>query len=158
MIPGFGSACEQWQSRCRTEGVIEDVYDGNILKEFQICGDRPFLSDPFAFGLTMTGSNDTNTLVGAIMNLPHNLRYKREIILLVGIIPGPHEPSRVINLYLDPLVQEMLHFWDGIHLDVHGYHKIFVRCALLCLACDQPAGRKAAGFLVTVLTLPVPDA
>jgi len=53
LIPGFGLACEQWRSRCRTEGVMEDVYDGNIWKEFQIYGEGPFLSDPFAFGLTM---------------------------------------------------------------------------------------------------------
>ena len=81
------------------------------------------------------------------MNFPRSLRYKRENILLVGIIPGPHEPSHDINSYLDPLVKEVLYFWDGIHLDVHGCHKALVRFALLCLACDLPAGRKVGGFL-----------
>lgn len=66
-----------------------------------------------------------------IMNLPRSLRYKRENILLVGIIPGPHEPS--INSYLDPLVKELLYFWDGIHLDVHGCRKALVHYALFML-------------------------
>ena len=29
----------------------------------------------------------------ALLNLPRNIRYKRENIILVGIIPGPSEPS-----------------------------------------------------------------
>ena len=44
-------------------------------------------------------------------------------------------------------MKELLLFWDGIHLDVHGCHKALVQCALLCLACDLPVGRKAGGFL-----------
>ena len=156
LIPGLALACEQWRSRCTTEGVMEDVYDGNIWKEFQVYGDRPFLSNPFAFGLMMNIdwfipykhlTYSVGVVYLTIMNLPRNLRYKRENILLVGIIPGPHEPSHDINSYLDPLVKELLLFWDGIHLDVHGCHKALVQCALLCLACDLPVGRKAGGFL-----------
>ena len=45
-----------------------------------------------------------------IMNLPCSLRYKRENVLLVGIIPGPHEPSHDINSYLDPLVKNCFTF------------------------------------------------
>ena len=81
------------------EGVMEDVYDGNIWKEFQVYGDRPFLSNPFAFGLMMNIdwfqpykhlTYSVGVIYLTIMNLPCNLRYKRENILLLGIIPGPH--------------------------------------------------------------------
>ena len=45
-----------------------------------------------------------------ILNLPCSERYTRENMLLVGIIPGPHEPHLNINLYLAPLVLELQQF------------------------------------------------
>ena len=38
-------------------------------------------------------------------------------------------------------------FWKGIELNVVGLGIMKVRCALLCVACDLPAGRKVCGFL-----------
>ena len=82
-----------------------------------------------------------------IMNLPRNLRNKTENVLLVGILPGPSEPTN-INGFLTPLVNELNEFWKGILLKVHGSTtKKTVRCALLCASCDLPAGRKLCGFL-----------
>ena len=49
----------------------------------------------------MTGSSIdiSGHAVGAIylciLNLPQSERYKRENMLLVGIIPGPHEPFKI---------------------------------------------------------------
>lgn len=54
LIPGLALACERGEVGAQLhEGVMEDVHDGNIWKEFQVYGDRPFLSNPFAFGLMM---------------------------------------------------------------------------------------------------------
>ena len=67
-----------------------------------------------------------------IMNLPWSARYKPENVILVGILPGPSEPSD-INSFLDPLVNELNTFWQGKELHVHGEtSKKVVRCALLC--------------------------
>ena len=44
----------------------------------------------------------------AILNLPRELRYKPENVILCGIIPGPHEPELTINSYLEPLVDELI--------------------------------------------------
>lgn len=85
-----------------------------------------------------------------ILNLPRTLRYKNENLIIVGIIPGPSEPHHDMNSYLHPLVNELLSFWEGINLQVNtasGVIEEKVRCALLCVACDLPAGRKACGFL-----------
>ena len=80
--------------------------------------------------------------------LERHLRYKRENIIIVGILPGPHEPSRNINSFLEPLVTELLEFWSGKELCVYGTGtKQKVRCALLCVSCDLPAGRKVCGFV-----------
>ena len=37
-------------------------------------------------------------------------------MLLVGIIPGPHEPSLNINSYLTPFVLELKEFYEGVLL------------------------------------------
>lgn len=75
----------------------------------------------------------------------HSMMY-----MMVGVIPGPHEPSHDINTYLTPLVEELLSFWTGIPIDVNlssGLEKKTLRCALLCVSCNLPASRKACGFL-----------
>ena len=83
-----------------------------------------------------------------VMNLPYYLRFKREFVILVGLIPGPREPKRDINSYLRPLVGELLDFWDGVFMQIISEDKEQkVRCALICVASDMPASRKACGFL-----------
>ena len=42
-----------------------------------------------------------------VLNLPCNLRHRKENIILVGIIPGPYEPSLCINSFLEPLVIDL---------------------------------------------------
>ena len=47
-------------------------------------------------------------------------------------------------------MSELKEFWQGIALKVStalGVKEQIVRCALLCVACDLPAGRKVCGFL-----------
>jgi len=83
-----------------------------------------------------------------ILNLPYYCRFKRENVILLGIIPGPSEPSRDINQYLEPFVSELKQFFTGIQMKIHGVSEPkVVRCLLLGVACDMPAGRKACGFL-----------
>ena len=84
----------------------------------------------------------------AIMNLPYDQRFKRENVILLGIIPGPSEPPRDINQYLRPLVKELQELNTGVMMTVHGRQELqMVRCALIGVPCDMPAGRKACGFL-----------
>jgi len=85
-----------------------------------------------------------------ILNLPRFLRYKRENIILVGLIPGPHEPKNDINSFLKPLVDELQDFWAGISLTVYNQDEMtveIVKSAILCVTCHIPAGRKVCGFL-----------
>lgn len=99
-----------------------------------------------AFGLMMNVdwfqpfSHNTYS-VGAIymtvMNLLRNVRYKRENVILCGLIPGPKD-----NPFFKPLVEELL---DGVHMTVDG-SKNMVRCAVLCIACDILAGQKICGL------------
>lgn len=81
-----------------------------------------------------------------ILNLPRKQRYLQENVILIGIIPGPHEP-KMINSLLRPLVDELCKLWTGVMLkNVHGA-QVIIRAALICVACDVPAARKVCGFL-----------
>ena len=51
--PGFTESCEEWHT-CRTsEGVLGDIYDGCIWKEFLMYNWKPFLSTNYTYGLMM---------------------------------------------------------------------------------------------------------
>ena len=81
----------------------------------------------------------------ALMNLPRTIRYKRENIV-VGLLPRPTEPTKTINTYLTPLVSELLLLWEGVLMKTHSAGMQSIRCALLCVGCDLPAGRKTYVF------------
>jgi hypothetical protein len=83
-----------------------------------------------------------------ILNLPRSIRYKRENVILYGVIPGPCEPSLTINTYLLPLVTELQELWQGVPFKYAGSDTTGnFRCSLLGVACDLPAARKCCGFL-----------
>ena len=88
-----------------------DVMDGKVWSEFE-----PFLSQPWSFALMMNidwfqpfkhVQYSVGVIYLTIMNLPRHLRYKREFMMIVGIIPGPKEPPLNVNSYLKPLVKEL---------------------------------------------------
>ena len=81
-----------------------------------------------------------------LLNLPREMRFKKENILLVGLIPGPHEPELNVNTYLTPFVNELLQFWKGVHLYEDNDLTLY-RFVLLCISSDLPATRKCCGFL-----------
>ena len=158
-LPEFVTLCEKWRSSMHDdeENTMQDIYDGKIWKEFMYYNGEAFLDRPFTFFLAMNVDwfkphKLTESKVGAIylsvMNLPYYARFKREYLLLVSLIPGPNEPKGDINSFLQPLVSELLDFWDGVPMSVHGHDGLQkVKCALLCVASDLPAARKVCGFL-----------
>lgn len=67
----------------------------------------------------LIGSDHSNTqhsegaIYLTIMNLPRKERFLQENVILVGVIPGPSEPSPNINTFLRPLVKELNQLWTG---------------------------------------------
>jgi len=90
-----------------------------------------------------------------VNNLPCTLWYKRENVIIVGIIPGPTEPKLTMNSFLRPLVDDLDKFWMGVVIlcDNHPLKTLFIRAALICCACDIPATRKLCGFVGHAATL-----
>jgi len=84
-----------------------------------------------------------------VNNLPRQVRYKRENTIIVGIIPGPKEPKLTMNLFLQPLVDELKEFWKGVVIDCnkHPLKSLLIRAAIICCASDIPATRKLCGFV-----------
>ena len=116
------SKCGSWMAR--SDGYLHDVYDGKIWKDFLFCKGKPFLKDPYTLGMTMNIDwfqpfKHTTYSIGAIyitiMNLPRDIRYKRENVILCGLLPGPGEPS-TLNPFLEPLVSELLELWKGVEM------------------------------------------
>ena len=152
----FLEQCMSTRSKISTVGYA-DVYDGKIWKEFQTDKDgNAFLSTEYNYGLLMNVDwfqpfKHTVYSVGVIyitfLNLPRLVRFKRENVIIIGIIPGPREPSLHMNTFLSPLVSNLLDLWKGVDLKLPDGNTVKSRCALLGVSCDLPAGRKVCGFL-----------
>ena len=158
--PGFTSRCELWRARERTSiaNLLSDVIHGTVWRDFKGPDGSRFMSHQRNVAFMMNVDwfqpfKHSPYSVGVIyldlMNLPRGERYKRENIIVVGIIPGPGEPSS-LNPYLVPLVSELKELWeDGVEVCHSGSRRIPERffVALLLVACDAPAARKICGFL-----------
>ena len=103
-----------------TSNSLHDIYDGRVWKEFMHVNNTPFLAASNHLGLMLNvnwfnpykhSPYSVGVVYLVILNLPRSMRFKKENIILVGLMPGPHEPSLHINTYLDPLVQELNILW-----------------------------------------------
>ena len=154
---GVLSACERWRQRARSipNTHLGDVYDGRVWQQFN--SGNNFLASPFSYLLTLNVDwfqpfshleYSVGVIYLTIQNLPRSERFKERNVLLVGVIPGPSEPSLTMNSYLGPLVEELKEGWDvGFNIAISKIATVIVRVALTCVACDIPASRKVVGFL-----------
>lgn len=145
---------------------LSDIWDGKNFRGFKGPDGKPFVQPGsqegrYVFSLCMDGFNPfimkeagKKVSVGAIymvlLNLPVDVRYRVENMFLVGIIPGPREPSlEQINHVLRPLVDDLLRFWEpGVFMKHTAHHSKgrLCRAALIPLVCDLPAARQMSGF------------
>lgn len=154
--PNHVHMCESWRNRKKEPGKLCDIYDGEMWQHFQFDQDgSPFLAAPYNYLLMLNcdwfqpykhTSFSVGVLYLAVQNLPRELRLKRENIIIVGIIPGPSEPSMNINTYLKPLIDDLKRLWLGVNISINGESRT-IHAALSCLACDVPAARKVGGFV-----------
>ena len=154
----FVENCEQWRQRQTffPSGYLCDVYDGSVWKKFI---DNGFLKVPHSYLLCLNVDwfqpfKHTTYSCGAIyltvQNLPRSQRYKKENVILVGVMPGPHESSLSVDSYLSPLIEELSQFWQGVLIPFQHNGvtvNLNVRLALSCVACDIPGSRKVCGFV-----------
>ena len=133
-----------------------DTVDGNFWKDFVDENGERYFSDPRNLGGILNidwfepfenVQYSRGVIYLALLNLPRELRFKWENIIIVGIIPGPKEPKLNVNSYLEPLVNDLLTFWNPGELLVENGREVLYRFALCCISSDFPATRKCCGFV-----------
>ena len=157
MRPGFEKECENWRKRKNCKKYFRDVYDGEVWKKFENWnGTKPFLDLSISYGLMLnvdwfqpfSRRNDVSIgVLYLVMNLPRNLRFQRENVILVGVIPAlDHEPKS-LNHFLERVVDELNAIWHGVSVQTNNSPCKTISAALLCCAADIPTARKLCGFL-----------
>ena len=162
--PGFEQNMTKWVHRHVDENILADIYDGKIWKTFS-SGDSensPFFTSETAdshLGIMInldwfqpfdSSVYSTGAIYGVICNLPREIRFQQENMLVLGLLPGPKEvQTDKINHYLSPIVNELLEFWEGLELQkTANYPKgRKIRMAVICCSSDIPAARKLCGHI-----------
>ena len=152
----FESKIEEWRAVQYEIGTFTDVYDGMRWRALRDSNRVPFVNAPRSLMLTLNvdwfspfeGTYSLGAIYLIVNNLPRAERYKTENVILVGVMPGPKEPSTYeMNHYLQPLVNDLLRLFNGVSMTTHQHpNGTTVRAALFNIACDIPASRKVSGF------------
>ena len=109
----FLNLCEHWRNRHVPENILADIYDARVWKEFSTDKYNNYLKNPGNLLLSINvdwfqpfvhTNYSVAVLYLVILNLPREVRYKIENIILIGVIPGPKEPHLRMNSYITPLV------------------------------------------------------
>ncbi|KNZ55006.1 hypothetical protein VP01_2797g2 [Puccinia sorghi] len=110
-----------------------------------------FLDGINPYGNKQSGKHASITFIVMVCySLPLELRYQPQNVFLVGIAPGPKEPSlEQTNWILRPIVEQLKVLWEtGLTLSKTAHHPQGrrVRAAILPFFADLPALRRALGF------------
>ncbi|MES9880914.1 MAG: hypothetical protein ABW185_08540 [Sedimenticola sp.] len=156
--PTFEELCRQWQTRDVPNGHYADVYDGNVWKDFVKFNGEDFLAKSYHYGIMVNvdwfqpfkrrSDISIGVIYTVILNLPRNVRFKKENVILVGIIPAMNKEPSELNNFIDPLVNELKLLWKGVNFTPYGTTSVITaKVVLLCAASDIPAARKLCGFM-----------
>ena len=117
ILTEYPAACAKEYSETN---ILTDVWNGRLIGHLRA---RGLLQNPedivFAFHTDGVKLFKTRSafhvwpLILTIANLPPQERFKRENIILLGIIPGPSEPTD-IDSFLRPLVDELKALQHGV--------------------------------------------
>src|SRR2546429_3374677 len=92
-----------------------------------------------------SASYSTGAIYGVICNLPREVRFKKENMLILALLLGPDEVKlHKINHYLVPIIGELLEFWSGFDLLLSENHSEGkkIRLAVICYTNNIPTARK----------------
>ncbi|GET66365.1 hypothetical protein GLOIN_2v1786147 [Rhizophagus irregularis DAOM 181602=DAOM 197198] len=168
--PHFERLLRHWSNRRQFDNILTDIYDGQIWKTLRETDDensakffRPEVANSH-LGLMINLDwfqpyNGTFYSIGviyaAVCNLPHDIRFKRENLLVLSLLPGPNEVSlHKINHYIAPIVNELELLWSGITLNrtFECQNGKNIRAALVLISCDIPAAQKICGHISALVS------
>ena len=146
--PGFKDVLHKGPV-CSQAEEMTDVCDGEVYKTF--CDDNglPFFREKRNIGLMLNvdwfnpfknSEYSLGVIYSMLLNLPRNVRFKWDNVIIMGIIPGPKEPKFTINSFLEPHVNELNRLWTGMVFKEKST-AAFYKVALICTSSDVPATR-----------------
>ncbi|XP_021729936.1 uncharacterized protein LOC110696917 [Chenopodium quinoa] len=110
-------------------------------------------SDGFNPFSNMSTNHSTCPVVLMVYNLPPWLCMKDSYFIMSLLISGPKDPGNDIDVYLQPLIDELMELWNGVETyDALTNDTFILRAALLWTINDFPAygnlsGWKTKGYL-----------
>ncbi|CAA7059754.1 unnamed protein product [Microthlaspi erraticum] len=83
-------------------------------------------------------------------NMAPDLCMKEENVMLTLLIPGPHQPGNSIDVYLEPLIEDLQHLWTNgeTAYDASSKTTFTLKAMLLWTISDFPAFGNLAGCKV----------
>jgi hypothetical protein len=145
------------EGRCK-DGKMRHPADSPAWKAFDSLF-VDFSSDPrnVRLGLATDGFNPHNSMnnsysIWPVMLVPYNLPpwmcMKRASFMLSLLIPGPNSPTNDIDVYLQPLIEELKELWEvGVETyDVSSKENFQMRAALLWTIHDLPGYGDVSGW------------
>ena len=107
----FLAKCEHWRDSFQPftsiknlNGLLTDIYNGEVWYRYQIVDEKPFLAAPNNLALILNLDWFTpfkhiqysiGILYAVVANLPRSERYKLDNVIIIGCIPGPKEPKKM---------------------------------------------------------------
>jgi hypothetical protein len=154
----------QWHLRKRrpVNGEMNHPADGEAWKDF----DRTFpefASDPrnLRLGLATDGFNPFSQLSSShsmwpVFLVPYNLPpwecVEQSNLMMALLIPGPSSPAKDFDVFLEPLIEELIQLWEGVlTFDASSGAQFKLHAAVLWCIHDYPAlatlsGRVTKGY------------
>ncbi|XP_021727425.1 uncharacterized protein LOC110694556 [Chenopodium quinoa] len=114
----------------------------NLRLALSIDGFNPFGS--------MSNTYSTWPVMLVTYNLPPSLCMKRRYMFLSLLILGPKQPGNDIDVYLAPLIDDLIMLWEeSVEVfDAHRNEKFNLKAMLFCTIQDFPADGNLSGYTV----------
>lgn len=146
------------ESRANIPGELRHPADGEAWKEFDL-KHPSFAEDARSVRLALAtdgfnpfGHSSTVHSTWPVFLVPYNLPpwlcMKEEYMFMTMLIPGPKSPGREIDVYLQPLIDELILLWNVGVLSYDNYSKqnFMLKAAVLWTISDFPARGMLEGW------------
>jgi hypothetical protein len=146
----FMEVINKWRGRGRYQTSLGDIYDSEVWREnedFLSCPENLLIGLYVDWGGHLSKPYSVGLVYIYFFNIQRPERIHIKHVFLACVIPGPSQPSFVINVYLKALIDELLTLEEGVDMRDFWGNEIWVRVRLILVFGDQPALRKLAGFL-----------
>ncbi len=161
---GYEDLCNKWRYQDPMPDYYSDVYSGRIWAEVQ--KKYKLFKNPHDIGLKINTDffqphKHRNQSIGVIymtvLNLPREIRYDLENVILAGIIPSMdwtdekgkfHTEPKSLDPFLSPIIDELEALEKGVKIATKKFvGGVTLRAMVIMASCDGPAARKLLGFL-----------